>query len=153
MAKVREAVGDDFGLMVDANCGYSWNEAVELGQLIRDMGVGWIEEPVRVDDLEGSIEVARRSPVPIAGYESECSRFAFKTLIVRGAVHIVQADAIWAGGISGVKKIADMAEVYHRPFVPHIFSSAVALAANMHVLAACSNGGPLGVRRSGEPTS
>ncbi|MFT3872628.1 MAG: mandelate racemase/muconate lactonizing enzyme family protein [Nocardioides sp.] len=140
---VRAAVGDAFDLMVDANCGYSVQEAVDFSRAAADVGLAWLEEPVRADDLDGAVEVARRSAVPIAGYESQSSRFVFRDLIVRGAVSVVQADCIWAGGVTNVRKIAGLADSWHQKFAPHVFSSAVALAANSHLLASCPNAGPL----------
>jgi L-alanine-DL-glutamate epimerase-like enolase superfamily enzyme len=143
VAAVRDAVGAGFGIMVDANCGYQVHDAIRFANRIAGLGVKWLEEPVRADDIEGSVRVARNSPVLIAGYESQSSRFVFRELIACGAVDIVQADAIWAGGVSNVKKIADLADSWHRTFTPHVYTSAIGLAANMHLLASCTNGGPL----------
>lgn len=143
VADVRRAVGDRFGLMVDANCGYSATDAVAFSRRVGELDIAWIEEPVRVDDIAGSARVVREGGVPVAGYESESSREGFHRLLVECAVDIVQADAIWAGGITNVRRIADLADAYHKPFVPHVFSSAVSLAANMHLLASRPNGGSL----------
>jgi L-alanine-DL-glutamate epimerase-like enolase superfamily enzyme len=140
---VRAAVGGDFGVMVDANCGYSLPEALKFCRRVRDLDLAWVEEPLSVDDLEGSIELTRSAGVVIAGYESLSSLFAFRDLIVNRAVHIVQADATWAGGVTNAKRIADLADAWHRVFAPHVFSSGIAFMANLHLLASCSNAGPL----------
>lgn len=138
---VRSAVGDDFRLMLDANCGFTAGEAIEFSRRVADFGIVWLEEPILADDIDGAVVVAARSAVPIAGYESQTSLFVFRDLITRGAVDVVQADTIWAGGITNVKRIADLADAWHRTFTPHVYTSAIGLAANLHLLASCTNRG------------
>nr|MBA3413841.1 mandelate racemase/muconate lactonizing enzyme family protein [Chloroflexia bacterium] len=67
----------------------------------------------------------------------------FRDLIERRAVDIVQPDAIWSGGITACRRIAALALAHRLPVVPHVFSSAVATVANMHLIASIPNGGLL----------
>ena len=67
----------------------------------------------------------------------------FRDLILGGAVDIVQPDVIWTGGITPCRKIAALAEAFHLPVVPHVFSSALSTIANMHYIASLPNGGLL----------
>jgi L-alanine-DL-glutamate epimerase-like enolase superfamily enzyme len=137
---VREAIGPEVELMVDANCAYTPKQAMAMAERMEELNIAWFEEPVPTDDVEGSAQLAAFTSIPIAGNESEFTRFGFRDLIVRRAVDIVQPDAIWSGGISECRKIAAMASAFGLPCVPHSFSSAVALVANMHLIASIPNG-------------
>lgn len=74
---VREAIGQKVGLMIDANHGYDVIEAVELGNAIAPLNIGWFEEPVVPDELNSYCEVRARQPVPVAGGECEFTRWDF----------------------------------------------------------------------------
>jgi len=140
---VREAVGPDIGLMVDANSIWDVPTALKWIKPLEELDVRWIEEPVSVDDVAGSARVAAATRIPIAGYEQESSRLGFRDLIVSGAVQIPQPNSVRVGGISEVRKIAALAAMWHLPCYPHSFSSAVCIHANLHVLASIPNGGEL----------
>lgn len=137
---VREAIGPQVELMVDANCAYSPKQAMAMAQRMEGLDIAWFEEPVPTDDVEGSAQLAAFTSIPIAGNESEFTRFGFRDLIVRRAVDIVQPDAIWSGGITECRKVAAIASAFGLPCVPHSFSSAIALVANMHLIASIPNG-------------
>jgi D-arabinonate dehydratase len=136
---VRQAVGDDFGLMVDAN--NAWNEATPLraGRELERLGVGWFEEPVATDDRAGSARLAAALDLPVAGYETESRLAGFRDLIAAGAVDVVQPDVIWTGGITACRRVAALAEAAGLPCVPHVYSTAVSLAANLHFMASLPN--------------
>jgi L-alanine-DL-glutamate epimerase-like enolase superfamily enzyme len=149
--EVRSAIGDEMELMVDANCAYTPKQAMAMAQRMEELDIAWFEEPCSADDLEGNAQLASFTSIPIAGYESEFSRFGFRDLIVKRAVDIVQPDCIWSGGISEAKKIATIASAFGLPCVPHSFSSAVAMLANMHLIASIPNGYILEMDRNPNP--
>ena len=140
VAAVREALGPDLKLMVDANCAWSPAMAIEVGRAMEPYNLYWIEEPVATDDIEGSVEVARALATPIAGYETENGLYGFRELIGRGAVDIVQLDLAWSGGFSECRRIAAYAGAHHRMVAPHAFAGAVLLMASLHFAAAIPNG-------------
>jgi D-arabinonate dehydratase len=140
VAAVREALGPDLKLMVDANCAWSPAFAIEMGRAMEPYNLYWIEEPVATDDIEGSVEVARALHTPIAGYETENGLYGFRELIGRGAVDIVQLDLAWSGGFSECRRIAAYAGAHHRMVAPHAFAGAVLLLASLHFAAAIPNG-------------
>ena len=140
VAAVREALGPDLKLMVDANCAWSPAFAIEMGRAMEPYNLYWIEEPVATDDIEGSVEVARALATPIAGYETENGLYGFRELIGRGAVDIVQLDLAWSGGFSECRRIAAYAGAHHRMVAPHAFAGAVLLMASLHFAAAIPNG-------------
>jgi L-alanine-DL-glutamate epimerase-like enolase superfamily enzyme len=105
--------------------------------------IAWLEEPVATEDRRGSAEVAHALATPVSGYETETGLAGFRDLILSGAVDIVQPDVIWTGGITPCRKIAALAEAFHLPVIPHVFSSALSTIANMHYIASLPNGGLL----------
>jgi L-alanine-DL-glutamate epimerase-like enolase superfamily enzyme len=137
---VREAVGPKIKLAVDANNAWTPSLAIKMGREFQALDVFWFEEPVHTDDVRGSAEVAASLDVPVAGYETEVGIYGFRELIARRAVDIVQPDAIWSGGITECRKIAALAAAYHLPCIPHVFSSGLALIANLHLIASIPNG-------------
>ncbi len=136
---VRKAIGEDVHLMVDANNAWTRPTALEAGREFERLGVHWFEEPVPTDDREGSAALAAALTVPIAGYETRTGLAGFRDLITDGAVGIVQPDVIWSGGITACRRIAALAVAAGLPCVPHVFSTAVSLAANLHFIASIPN--------------
>ena len=132
---VRRAIGDGCRLMVDANNAYTKKDAMKLLRPLEDLGVFWFEEPVSTDLPEDSAEIARSTSVAIAGYETEHTAFGFRRIIECGAVDIVQCDAIRAGGITELRKIAAISQAWGKMCTGHIFSSGLSLLANMHFIA------------------
>ncbi len=143
-------VADEFGakLIVDANNTWNTFTAIKMGKIFQKLGVFWLEEPLHLDNIEGSVELAAALDMPVAGYESEVGLYRFRELIRRHAVDIVQPDVIWSGGFTECRKIANFAHAHNMPCLPHVFSSAVSLAANAHFLASICNAGILELDRN-----
>lgn len=140
---VRAAVGPRVRLAIDANNAWTPPVATRFMRWVADQNIAWLEEPVSTDDVSGSAEVSRTIDVPVSGYETASGLASFRDLIEHDAVDIVQPDAIWSGGITVCRKIAALAEAHGKPVIPHVFSSAVALIANMHLIASLPNAGLL----------
>ena len=147
----RMAVGDDVDLMIDVNSAWDVKTAIRACKTLEEYNLYFIEEPVVTEDVEGSARLAAATTIPIAGYETAYTRYEFKRLIDMKAVDIVQPDPIWTGGISECMKIAAMASANHIPVVPHGFASAICLAANLHFVAAISNGEMIEFDRNDNP--
>ena len=141
VAAVRKAIGPEILLMVDANGAWDVATAVKMGRAMEPYDIYWYEEPIWPDDVAGSVEVARKLGIAIAGYET-CSYgiVDFNSYINSRAVHFVQPDVAWAGGLTESLKIAHMAQAANLPIAPHIHGSAVAVAAAVHLLGAVRNG-------------
>ncbi|MBQ5954252.1 MAG: mandelate racemase/muconate lactonizing enzyme family protein [Lachnospiraceae bacterium] len=139
------AVAKEFGarIMVDANNTLNTFSAIQIGKKLEDLDIFWFEEPVHVDNISGSAELAAALSLPVAGYESEIGAYRFRELIDRKAVDIVQPDVIWSGGFTECNRIAVYAAMHNLPCNPHAFSSGISLAANLHFLASLPNGGLL----------
>ncbi len=137
----RQVVGPDVDLLVDAGGSeqfwphrYKW--AMRTAQMLADYDVGWFEEPLPPDDLEGYARLTAVSPVPIAGGEVLTRRQAFQPWIERRAVDILQPDVTKCGGLSEVRKIAWQAYDHHIQLVSHGWNTAVGVAADLHLAAA-----------------
>lgn len=148
---VRQAIGPKVGLAVDANSVWNTSTAIKMGKELQRFDIAWLEEPVHNQDVAGSAEVARALDVPVAGYEQTNGLYAFAELVTQRAVDIVQPDVIWCGGITECKKVAALAEAHHLPCIPHVFSSGVSLAANLHFVASIANGSLLECDRNPNP--
>jgi D-galactarolactone cycloisomerase len=139
---VRAAIGPDIGLMLDANHGYDAIEAIRLGNLVADQDIGWFEEPVVPDDLDSYVEVRQGQPIPVAGGETEFTRWGFREVLNRRAMDILQPDTCAAGGLSECKKIADMANAFGVRYVPHVWGTGVGLATALQLLAVLPHNPP-----------
>jgi len=138
---VRQAIGDKVTLMLDANNAWDPKTAVKAIEHFEPFDPYFIEEPVPVENLSGSAWVKRVSRVPIAGYEtlSIHARWGYQELLQKEAVDIVQFDVTWCGGLTEARKIAHLAAAHQLVCIPHCFSSAVALAATLHLLCSIPN--------------
>ncbi|WP_150522446.1 mandelate racemase/muconate lactonizing enzyme family protein [Roseibium sediminis] len=116
---VREAVGDDYLILVDANQAFSLAEARRRAAMLAEFDVFWFEEPMPADDVGAHRELASASEVPIAVGESMYSLSQFKDYLVQNAASVVQADVARVGGITPWLKIAHLAESFNVPICPH----------------------------------
>jgi D-galactarolactone cycloisomerase len=132
---VRSAVGPDIQVMVDANEAYDALEAIRLGRRIHQYDITWFEEPVAPEDLRGYEEVKQRQEIPVAGGEAEFTRFGFKEILARKAMDIIQPDICAAGGFTECMIIAAMANAFGVRCNPHVWGTAVAMAASLHWIA------------------
>lgn len=137
----RDVAGPGVELLVDAGGseqfwphGYKW--AARTARMLADFDIGWFEEPLPPDDLEGYARLTTVSPVPIAGGEVLTRRQAFQPWLERRALDIVQPDATKCGGLSEARRIAWMAYDHNVQFVSHGWNTAIGLAADLHLAAA-----------------
>jgi D-galactarolactone cycloisomerase len=146
--RVREAVGTDVELMVDANEGWRmagdrearWDVATasQCARALEPLGVYWLEEPLRTDDVDGYATLRRRTSLRIAAGEMVRGAFEARDLILRGGVDVVQPDAVLAGGLGGCRRIAALADLCGRAFTPHTWSNGLGFLANLHLALAVS---------------
>lgn len=135
VAAVRDAIGPDVALMVDANHCFNVPQAINIGRELEKLDVLWFEEPISPEDLDGYVEVSRRLDMAVAGGENEFTKFGFRRIIEKRAMDVVQPDVCAAGGITECKKIATLAQASSIQCVPHAWGTAIGLAATMQFLA------------------
>jgi D-galactarolactone cycloisomerase len=131
--EVRETLGPDVGIMVDAHGTWSVRQAQRFARKVEDCDLGWLEEPVSAENLAGQAEVRASTDIPIAAGESEQTRFAFRDMIEARAVDICQPDVAIAGGITETQRIAALAAAHELTVAPHLWGSAILFAAGLHL--------------------
>lgn len=132
---IREAIGPETALLVDANHAYNVYTAIRMAKELEKYNVRWFEEPVTPEDRNGYREVRNATTVPIAGGECEFTRYGFRDLLSQGCVDIAQPDICVSGGFSEWVKIQALASSFGVTVVPHVWGSGVAFFAALHVLA------------------
>ena len=137
---IRRTFGDCLDIAVDAATRYTPLDLPEVLAYCEKYRVYWLEEPFMLDNVRAYADIARRTPIPIAGGENHYTRQAFRDLFEAGAISIAQADCTKAGGISEVREICDMAGAWHLWCAPHTSHTVISAAANVHLLSALSNG-------------
>lgn len=120
IAAVREAVGPQVDIMIDANQSLTCAEAVRLAHLLEPLDIYWFEEPLPADDIQGHAHLAAGSSIPIAFGESLYTLSQFREYLDAGIVGIVQPDATRVGGITTWLKIAHIAESFNAKVAPHV---------------------------------
>lgn len=136
IAAVREAIGPDMRLMIDANHGYDTIEAVKLGRLAAQYDIDWFEEPVVPEHLDAYREVRAKQPIPVAAGETWHTRWGFKEPLETRAVDIAQPDLCGCGGFTEMRRIADMTAMHGIRLVPHVWGTAIQIAASLQFVAA-----------------
>ncbi|MCY4652890.1 MAG: mandelate racemase/muconate lactonizing enzyme family protein [Dehalococcoidia bacterium] len=116
---VREAIGPDTRLMVDANCAYRHFEAQEIARKMEPYDVFWFEEPVNPDDYEGHRLVSQSTIIPVATGENEYTRYGFRELIEGRCCDILQPDGLIMGGVTEFMKVAALAQAHDLLIAPH----------------------------------
>ncbi|MFE5672210.1 mandelate racemase/muconate lactonizing enzyme family protein [Agromyces sp. NPDC056523] len=131
IAAVREAIGPDRRLMIDANQRWALGQAERAIGELAAFDLAWIEEPLRADDLAGHVELRRRLEVPVALGENLYTHYRFAEFIDGGAVDVVQPNAVRVGGITPFLRIAELAADRGVELAPHLLlelSAQLALA-------------------------
>jgi L-rhamnonate dehydratase len=133
---VRDAIGESVDLMVDGNCVFPFNRALELCKLLEPYRLAWFEEPVYQNDAKLLADLRRRTSIPLSAGQGESHRFRHRELIVNQAVDILQPNVCYVGGYTEAMKVAAMAQTFNLLIAngggwPHH---------NMHFFAAVPNG-------------
>jgi D-arabinonate dehydratase len=135
VAAIRERIGEDAELFVDANQAWTINEAIRHIEAMSDAGLGWVEEPISEWDLRGHDRVASAIEPPLATGEMFYRPERFEFLFDIGNIGVVQPDLVRLGGISGMWEAATMAHRHNVPLAPHFY-----YAISAHVVSAAPTG-------------
>ena len=119
VAHVRKTLGDDLELMGDAFMGWDLDTALRVTQQVAQYNLGWLEEPIRCDDLDGYARLRDESPVPIAGGEHEYTSVAFEHLMKERLHTVLQPDVCWCGGLTELVRIYALGKKYGLRVCPH----------------------------------
>lgn len=136
---LRDALGDDASLLLDAHWVYSLDQAVHLGHNLEELDAAVFEAPINPEDIDAHVRLADAVAVPVAIGETERTRYQFQPWLVRRGADLLQPD-VGRTGISELMKIANMAETFNIPVAPHLsVGLGVCISASIHVAAAIPN--------------
>lgn len=134
---VRDAIGPDVPIYVDANCSLDPFNALTLARSIEEMGIGFFEEPITQNDVRALADLKSRMRIPLACGQNEGLAYRFRDLLVAGAVDVVQPNVAITGGFTQVQRIAGMAAAFNVT----IANGGAWTFHNMHLHAGLANGG------------
>lgn len=139
LAAIRGFFGTQADIGLECSETFTVRSAIQMAQALAPYRPLFMEEPTLRENALGLAEVAAKSPVPIATGEGHFSRFEFKQLLdVKGAA-IIQPDVMHVGGVTELRKIANMAEAYGAEVAPHSCSGPIAHMASMATMSVCRN--------------
>lgn len=146
---VRNRVGGKLELMVDCNQGWrlpqdtyapwSLKEAIPVARALERLGVYWMEEPLHRADRAGMARLRGMVDVRIAGGEMTRELYEFRDLLADGCLDVLQPDATLVGGITGLRRVALMAQEHGVMFTPHTWGNGIGVVANAHLAAGLSD--------------
>ena len=146
---VRGRVGDRLELMVDCNQGWRlpWDteapwtlkDALVVARELERLGVYWMEEPLHRADRDGMRALREATDVRIAGGEMTRELHEFRDLVVGDCLDVLQPDVALVGGISGLRRVAFMAQEHNLAFTPHTWTNGMGVMANAHLTARCTD--------------
>lgn len=121
LTKVREAVGQEIGIMMDANQGMTVPTALQLARAARELNIHWFEEPVDHTDFAGYQLLRNQAGISLAMGEREYSTLPLRELLQRNAIDIWQPDILRLGGVEAWRNSAALAGAYNVPVLPHYY--------------------------------
>jgi galactonate dehydratase len=139
IAAVRESVGRNIDLVVEAHARFDVSTAIRIGKLLEPTAPVWYEDPITHLNPRGIRAVARQVGVPIGTGESLTSREQFVELLRNEAIYIVTLEPLHVGGILGSRKIADLVEAHHGVIVPHSAQGPICTLACLQIAACTPN--------------
>ena len=134
---VREGIGSTCKLLIDGNGSYTYFQAIQLFEKIKQYDIYQFEEPCPYYDIEAYVKLSQKLSVPINVGEQDWNLFSFRDFISKGACHICAGDLTKCGGFSAAKRISALCRAFGILYGPHNTSRAIGLAATIQ-LAACT---------------
>lgn len=136
---VREAVGPEIMVAMDAHWKFNVNDAIKLAQALEPFDLLWLEDPIPPENIEAQRHVTHSTRTPICTGENLYRKHGYRELIEKQAARIIAPDIPKMGGLAEAKKVADHADMYYIPIAPHNVASPIGTVAGAHVCAAMNN--------------
>ena len=137
--RIRKAVGDRIEIMVEFHCLWNLPTAKTIARVLEDYRPTWYEDPIRMNSPNALAEYAASTDVWVCASETLGSRWPYKDMLEKNAVQVVMTDLCWTGGLTEGRKIASLAETYHRPYAPHDCTGPIGYVAAVHSSLATPN--------------
>ncbi|MEE2658778.1 MAG: mandelate racemase/muconate lactonizing enzyme family protein [Candidatus Latescibacterota bacterium] len=135
----REAIGGEIELLVDCHCRFDLAWSCKIAERLRPLDLYWLEEPMPRDQIDAWAHLTAHSGHTIAGLEACFGRTAFESHLRRRALHVIMPDVKHAGGITEMRRIADLAALSQVPVAPHNPAGPVSTMASVQVAATIGN--------------
>jgi L-alanine-DL-glutamate epimerase-like enolase superfamily enzyme len=139
---IREALGPDARLLVDANSCYTPKKAIAIGHMLEDHGICHFEEPCPYWEYGWTKEVADALALDVTGGEQDCELALWRLVVDTRAVDVVQPDICYVGGLTRALKVADMAKLAGIKVTPHSANLSLVTVFTLHMMGAIENAGP-----------
>lgn len=130
--KIRKAVGDKMEIMVEFHSLWNLPAAKQIAKALEPYNPTWFEDPIKMNSPQALAEYARSTSVWVCASETLGSRWPYKDMLERDALSVAMVDLCWSGGLTEGRKIAALAETWHRPFAPHDCIGPVGFVAAVH---------------------
>jgi L-alanine-DL-glutamate epimerase-like enolase superfamily enzyme len=137
--KIREAVGDEMGIMMEFHGLWNLTTAVEIAKALEPYNMTWLEEMIPQDNLDAYRVLRERVSQPLTISERLFGRWQYADLLKKDAASFVMMDLAWGGGITEARKVAILADTHYLPLVPHNCGGPIFQAANLHLSAHIPN--------------
>lgn len=135
--RIRETIGKQCKLIIDANSSYTYFQAIELFERTKEYDISIFEEPCPYYDLNTYLELIKKLPIPINWGEQDWNIYTFRDFISKGAVQYCAVDVTKCGGLLRAKRIAALCHAYGILLSPHDTSLGIGMAAHIQLLSSC----------------
>ena len=139
LREIRERVGDRIEIMIEGHGFFQLPSALRLARALAEIRPLWLEDILRVDNIQTLADFRRQSGMPIAASEMLLGRSSYLSLLQNHAADYVMVDPTWAGGISETRRIIDLAQAFNIPATMHDCTGPLTLYAGLHCAAASTN--------------
>jgi len=139
LREIRDRVGDKIEIMIEGHAFFHLSTALQLAHALREIRPFWLEDVLRVDNVETLANFRNQSGMPIAATEMLLGRPSYLSLLNAKAVDYVMIDPTWSGGISETRRIVDLAQTFNIPATMHDCTGPLTLFSGLHCSAASAN--------------
>jgi len=137
--EIRDRVGNAIEIMIEGHAFFHLPSALRVADALREIRPLWLEDVLRVDNVDTLADFRRQSRMPIAASEMLLGRSSYLSLLKAGAVDYVMIDPTWSGGISETRRIIELAQAYNIPATMHDCTGPLTLFAGLHCAVASAN--------------
>jgi L-alanine-DL-glutamate epimerase-like enolase superfamily enzyme len=131
--QIRNALGDQIDLMLDGHGFFSLGAARQIARAMQEVRPLWLEDILRPDCIQTMVEFRKSIDVPVAVSEMLVTIDAYRRVLEAGAADMIMIDPTWVGGISGTRRIAELAQAYNVPTLMHDCTGPMTLLAGLHI--------------------
>ncbi len=139
LREIRDRVGDAIEIMIEGHGFFQLPSALRLADALREIRPFWLEDVLRVDNIDTLADFRRQSRMPIAATEMLLGRSSYLQILQARAADYIMIDPTWAGGISETRRIIDMAQAFNVPATMHDCTGPLTMLSGLHCAVASAN--------------